>query len=255
MWWLGLGLAVLWPACAVPEAGGGSSPLPAARGFTQVLTPGALGQGHWGMRWPTVLGCLGRLALSGVGWGLCRGVWGRSGSWGLGLAHGPCLGGWGLAGSVGCCPGSRGASPYAYGGSVRRLPLQFSGWMRGCPCGGLPGFCTPWGLLVAWPSLLASDCWGGLWIVALYTYTLITKHGYHVGVPCVSQVHAHTHTRARTHTFISPVACSLSSWCVILWFEVIYIHSCVVLDCCYLCFFSLLVCFQVLLVALRLDSP
>ena len=101
------------------------------------------------------------------------------------------------------------------------------------------------------------------WFVflALYTYTLITKHGYHVGpVPCVLHVHAHTHTS------ISPVACSLSSCCVILWFEVIYIHSCVVCDCCYLCFFvclcvclffcfSLLVCFQVLLVAQRLDSP
>jgi len=32
--------------------------------------------------------------------------------------------------------------------------------MRGCPCGGLPGFCAPLGLLVAWvfwPSLTASD--------------------------------------------------------------------------------------------------
>ena len=36
-----------------------------------------------------------------------------------------------------------------------------------------------------------------LWIVALYTYTLITKHGYHVGpVPCVLHVHAHTHTHS-----------------------------------------------------------
>ena len=69
-----------------------------------------------------------------------------------------------------------------------------------------------------------------------YPALLITKHGYHVGpVPCVLHVYAHA------HTFISPVACSLSSWCVILWFEAIYIHSCVVCDCRYLCFF-LFVC-------------
>ena len=44
-----------------------------------------------------------------------------------------------------------------------------------------------------------SDCWGGLWIVALYTYTLIAKQGYHVGpVPWV--LHVHTHTRTHTHT-------------------------------------------------------
>ena len=50
-----------------------------------------------------------------------------------------------------------------------------------------------------------------------HTYTLITKHGYHVcPVPWVLHVHAHTHT----HAFISPVACSLSSCCVILWFQV-----------------------------------
>jgi len=153
----------------------------------------------------------------------------------------------------------RGSLPYDYGGSVQGLPLQSSGWMPGCPCSGLTGFCAPWGLLVAWvwwPSLPASDCWGGMGFVTLYTYTLITRHGYHVGpVSCVSQVHAHT------HTFISPVACSQGSCCVILWFEVIYIHSCVVCDCCFLCcffcvfVFSLLVCFKVLLVALRLDSP
>jgi len=54
-----------------------------------------------------------------------------------------------------------GPLPYAYGGSVQELPLQSFGWMCGCPCGGLPGFCAPWGLLVAWvlwPSLPASDC-------------------------------------------------------------------------------------------------
>ena len=54
-----------------------------------------------------------------------------------------------------------GPLPYAYEGSVRGLPLQSSGWMRGCPCGGLPGYCAPLGLLVAgvlWPSLPASDC-------------------------------------------------------------------------------------------------
>ena len=75
----------------------------------------------------------------------------------------------------------------------------------------------------------------------------------------VSCMFMHTHT----HTFISPVACSLSSCCVVLWFEVIYIHSCVVCDCRYLCLFlfvcfllfSQLVCLQVLLVVLRLDSP
>ena len=69
----------------------------------------------------------------------------------------------------------------------------------------------------------------------------------------------HTHTKV----FISPVACSLSSCRVFLCFQVIYIHSCVICDCRYLCLFlfvcvcvfSLLVCFQVLLVALRMDSP
>jgi len=51
------------------------------------------------------------------------------------------------------------------------------GWMRGCPCGALPGFYdAPWGLLVAWvlePSLPASDCWG-------------------VAVSYILHVHAHT---------------------------------------------------------------
>ena len=61
--------------------------------------------------WPgtgPLCGCLGRLALSGIGWGLCRGIWGRSGSWGPGPVPCPSLGGWGLAGSVGCCPWSPG---------------------------------------------------------------------------------------------------------------------------------------------------
>ena len=57
-------------------------------------------------------------------------------------------------------------------------------------------------------------------------------------MPCVLHVYAHT------YTFISPVACSLRSCFVVLWFEVICIHSCVVCDCCYLCFFfvCLIVC-------------
>ena len=79
--------------------------------------------------------------------------------------------------------------------------------------------------------------------MALYTYTLITKHGYHVGhAMCITSSCAHTHTRTHTHTFISPVACSLSSCCVILWFQVIHNHSCVVCDCCYLCFFCSFAC-------------
>ena len=95
--------------------------------------------------------------------------------------------------------------PYAYGGSFRGLPLQSSGWMRGCPCGGLPGSCAPLGLRVAWvfwPLCLLLIAGG----IALYTYTLITKHGYHVGsVPWVlhdhdhDHAHTHTHTHTRTH--------------------------------------------------------
>jgi len=49
--------------------------------------------------------------------------------------------------------------------------------------------------------------------------------------------HAHTHTHTRIHS--CPVACSLRSCCVVLWFEVIYIHGCVVCDCSFLCLFCL----------------
>ena len=55
---------------------------------------------------------------------------------------------------------SGGPLPYGHGGSVHSLPLLSSGWMRGCPCGGLPELYALWGLLAAWvlgPSLLASD--------------------------------------------------------------------------------------------------
>ena len=91
-------LSVFWPASAVPDGWKCCHSLLLAASPTcgHVLTPGALGQGHWG--------CLVRLALSCTGWGLCWEFWGRSGSWGSGPAHGPCLGGGGLARSVGCLP-------------------------------------------------------------------------------------------------------------------------------------------------------
>ena len=167
-----------------------------------------------------------------------------------------------------CCWGAGGLSPlvpgrplrYGRGGSASSAVFRVDTWLSLrwasrvlCSVGAAGGL----GLVA-----LSACFWllGG-WILALLTYTLITKHGYQVGpVPCVLHVHAHT------HTFISPAACSLSSFCVVLWFDVIHIHSCVVCDCCYLwvffvclcvCLFvfSLLVCFQVLLVALRLDPP
>ena len=166
-------------------------PLPAASPTCgHVLTPGALGQGHWGRRWPTVLGCLVCLALSGIGWGLCLGVWGRSSSWGLGPVSGPCLDGWRLAGSVGRCP-------WFPGGLCPMLMVALSG---GFLC-SLLGGCVVVPAVGFLGSVLHSACfrllWGGLWIVALYTYTLITKHGCHVGpVPWVLHVHAHTHTHS-----------------------------------------------------------
>ena len=149
------------------------SPLLAASPTSgHVLTPGALGEGHWSMRWPTVLGCLGRplgYRMGPLPGGLgALGLLGPgSSTWPMSWWQGP---GW-LGGLLPLVPGE--PLPYAYGGSVRGLPLQSSGWMRGCPYGGLPGFCTLWGLLVAWVlwhSVPASDCWGscGYW-----PYTLI----------------------------------------------------------------------------------
>jgi len=44
---------------------------------------------------------------------------------------------------------------YGHGGSVRGLPMLSSGWICGCPCSGLLGFCALWGLLVT--SVLGSS--------------------------------------------------------------------------------------------------
>ena len=129
-----------------------------------IWIPGALGQGRWGRRWPTVWlsGALGPL---GYWVGPLPGGLGALGLLGPGSGALPMsgrLGPGGVGGSLPLVPG--GPLPRACGGSFRGLPLRSSGWMRGCPCGGLPGFCAPWGLLVAWvfwPSQPASDCWGG----------------------------------------------------------------------------------------------
>ena len=110
-----------------------------------------------------MLGCLGRLALSGIAWGLCWGVWGALGLLGPGSGTRP-MSGWlgpgGVGGLLPLVPG--GPLPYAYGDSVRGLPLLSSGWMRGSMLRGggwWPGSCGPLCLL-----LIAG---GGLWIVAL----------------------------------------------------------------------------------------
>ena len=100
-------------------------------------------------------------------------VWWRSGSWGLGPALDSCLSGGDLAAPL----IHRRPLSCVRGGFVRGLPLRSSGWMRGCPCGGLPGFCAPWGLLVAWvlwpgssgPLSLLLIALGGR-AVALYTH-------------------------------------------------------------------------------------
>jgi len=215
-------------------------PLPAACGFTHLWAH----LDFWGT-WPGLLGqalahcgCLGRLTLSGIGWGLCRWVWGRSGSWGPGLVHGPCLGG--------CCS-------WFPGGLFPMLMGALSG---GFLCSLLGGFvvvpvvvfCAPLGLPVAWvlwPSLPASDCFGAVDCGSVHLYThYLARLSCRTCAMCIACLCTHT------HTLIIPVACSLSSCCVILWFQVIYIHSCVVCDCRYLCLFlfvwvgvcSLLVC-------------
>ena len=152
--------------------------------------------------------CGGWGAWPYIGWGLCQGVWGRSGSWGPGPVHGPCLGGGGLAGSVGCCSWFLGGPlPYAYGGSVQGLPLQSSGMMRGCPCRGLPGFCAPgcW-----WPGSCGPLC------LLLIADTLITMHGYHVGrAMCiaVSWIHTHIHQKKkkRSHNHLSSTVVLLAT--------------------------------------------
>ena len=140
---LSSGLLVLF----LMEGGRCLSPLLAASlTCGHVLTPGGIGQGHWGMRWPTVLGCLGRLALSGIGWGLCRGVWGRSGSLGPGPVHGPCLGGWGLAGSVGCCPWFPGGlCPMLMGALSKGFLCSLLGGCVVVPAVGFPGSVLRWG--------------------------------------------------------------------------------------------------------------
>ena len=125
-----------------------------------------------------VLSCLAPGPL-GYWVGPLPGGLGRSGSWGPGRPMSGCRGPGGVSGLLPLVPG--GPLPHAYGGSLRGLPLLSSGWMRGCPCGGLPGFCAPWGLLVAlvlWPSLPASDCLGGggcgLWLCTLINSLLST---------------------------------------------------------------------------------
>ena len=179
-------------------------PLPAARGFTHLWArldsrgtwPGALGHAL------AHCGCLGRLALSGIGWGLCRGVWGCSGSWGPGSGALP-MSGWLGPGGVG------GLLPLVPRGPMLMQALSggfLCSLLGGCvvvPAVGFLGSVLRWGCL--WPGSCGPLCLRliagrRLWIVALYTYTLITKHGYHVGpVPCVLHVYAHTHTHTHIH--------------------------------------------------------
>ena len=70
--------------------------------------------------------------------------------------------------------------------------LLSSGWMCGCPFCGLPRFCAPWGLLLAWVlgfSLPASDRWCGGW----WPYTFITEHN---SCKTCTIYFAHTHTHS-----------------------------------------------------------
>ena len=74
-------------------------------------------------------------------------------------------------------------------------PVGCRPWFPGglCPMlvGALSGgfLCSLLGGCVVVPAASRVQ-FNSMLIVALYTYTLITKHGYHVGpVPCVSHVH------------------------------------------------------------------
>ena len=137
-------------------------PLPAASPTCgHVLPSGALGQGRWGMRWPTVLGCLGRLALSGIGWGLRRGVWGPgSSARPVSEVAEAWRGQWAVA------PGSQGALSGGFlcsllGGCVVVPAVGFPGPVLRGGC-WWPGSCGPLCLLL----IAGGGC--GLW-----PYTLI----------------------------------------------------------------------------------
>ena len=87
-------------------------PLPAARGFTHLwaLTPGALGQGQWGMCWPTVAVAGGAWPSRVLGGASAGGFWGARtpGFRVLCTAHVWVAGAW--RGWWAVAPGSRGAS-------------------------------------------------------------------------------------------------------------------------------------------------
>ena len=123
------------------EGGHCLSPLlPASPTCGHILTPGALGQGHWGMRWLTVLGCLGRLALSGIGWGLCRWVWGALELLGHGSGTRPMSGWLGPGGVGGLLPLVLGGlCPMLMGALSRGFLYSLLGGCVVVPAVGFPG--------------------------------------------------------------------------------------------------------------------
>jgi len=136
--------------------------------------PGHLARGTGACAGPLCLAVWG--ALSGIEWGLCRGVWGRSGSWGLGLAHGPCLGGRGLAGSVGCCPWFLGSlCPMLMGALSVAFLCSLLGGCVVVPTVGFPG------------SVLCGGCW---WPGSCGTLCLLLIVG---GVVDIGPIHLYTH--------------------------------------------------------------
>ena len=104
--------------------------------------------------------------------------------------------------------------------------------LGGC-VGGLPGFCAPWGLLVAWvfgSSLPASDRWGAI-------------HYTHL-------CHMHTHSFARSHACYAVDVSSCGFGPSVSTVALYVLAAGVVAACAFL-----LVCLQVLLVVLLLYSP
>ena len=82
------------------------------------------------------------------------------------------------------------------GGSVRGLLLLSSGWMRGCPCRVLSGFCTPWGLLhcTADSALITEDN-------SCQTYTL------YFACSCTKQTHTHAFTQSHAYHTVAVLSC------------------------------------------------
>ena len=189
--------------------------------------------------------------FSGIGRDLCWGVWRCLGSW----SSGPAID-WGIADVV---------SRWAVVPDSREASVLWS-WEL-CPGSSSAVFWVDVWLSLQWASrvLCSVGAAGGLdldvlstcfWLLGRWPYSLITEHGsYGTFAVCIECARTPIYSpscmlamqllcRPVVSGHLYPRLCSMCLLLVLFFFSLLLF-----------CFFSLFVCLQVFLVALRLDSP